>query len=91
MFVLIYGSYVEYPFIYVKLFPEFPLALVVDTGVGAQNGAEGTQAQELKDFIETEILPSHQIPCEEGKEYEYLVFCTHCHFDHIGKSFTMST
>lgn len=82
--IINHDSYVEYPFIYVKLFPEFPLALVVDTGVGAENGAEGTRAQELKDFIETEILPSHPVPCKAGREYEFLVFCTHCHFDHIG-------
>ena len=82
--VINHDSYVEYPFIYVKLYPELPLALVVDTGVGAQNGAEGTQAQELKDFIEAEILPTHPTRCKEGAEYKYLVFCTHCHFDHIG-------
>ncbi len=82
--VINHDSYVEYPFMYVKLYPELPLALVVDTGVGAQNGAEGTQAQEFKSFIEAEILPKHPISCKEGEEYEYLVFCTHCHFDHIG-------
>lgn len=82
--IINHDSYIQYPFIYVKLYPDLPLAVVVDTGVGAQNGAEGTQAQELKDFIETEILPRHRVPCKAGHGYEYLVFCTHCHFDHIG-------
>lgn len=84
--VINHDSCVEYPFIYVKLYWELPLALVVDTGVGAENGAEDTQAQELKDFIEKEIIPGHpaiQKGCE--KDYEYLVFCTHCHFENIGK------
>lgn len=88
--VINHDSYVEYPFIYVKLYPELPLALVIDTGVGAENNAEGTQAQELKDFIETSILPVHPIPCKKGKKYKYLVFCTHCHFDHIGTETTIS-
>lgn len=34
--VINHDSYVEYPFICVKLYPELPLALVVDTGVGAE-------------------------------------------------------
>jgi glyoxylase-like metal-dependent hydrolase (beta-lactamase superfamily II) len=82
--VINHDSYAEYPFIYVKLYPEIPLALVVDTGVGAQNNAEGTEPQQLKDFIETSILPQHPVPCRKDSQYQYLVFCTHCHFDHIG-------
>ena len=82
--IINHDSYVEYPFIYAKLYPSLPLAVVIDTGVGADNNAEGTQAQELKDFLEAKILPAHPVPCEEGREWEFLVFCTHCHFDHIG-------
>lgn len=83
-----HDSYVEYPFIYVKLYPELPLVVVVDTGVGASNNAEGTQPQEVKSFIETEILAKHPIQCEEGKTWEFLVVCTHCHFDRKYLSFS---
>ena len=82
--IINHDSYAEYPFIYVKLYPELPLVVVVDTGVGAENNAEGTQPQQIKDFIDTSILPQHHIPCREGADWQYLVFCTHCHFDHIG-------
>ena len=55
--IISHDSYVEYPFLYFKIYPELPLAVVVDTGVGVPNGAECTQAQQLKDFIESAILP----------------------------------
>ena len=81
--IIHHDSYGEFPFIYIKLCPDIPLAVVIDTGVGSQNGADGTHPQELKDFIDTTILPLHP-PSHTGRAYEYMVFCTHIHYDHIG-------
>ncbi|KAK3704485.1 hypothetical protein LTR37_013768 [Vermiconidia calcicola] len=77
--IIHHDKYVEYPFIYVKQYPAIPLAVVIDTGCGAHNAAEGTIEQELKNFIKNEVFSS-----DKKDQYEFLVVCTHCHFDHIG-------
>ena len=77
-------SYSEFPFIYVKLYTGISLAVVIDTGCGALNGRDTAPAMELKDFICREILSSDQA-C-----FDFLVICTHCHFDHIGGIETFS-
>lgn len=68
----------EFPFIYVKLYPSLSLAVVIDTGCGAHNGQSDAPVLELKDFIHREILSSEQA------SFDFIVVCTHCHFDHIG-------
>lgn len=70
-------SYTEFPFIYVKLYSDPALAVIWDTGVGADQSEEGYFKEELKDFIDTNVL-------EWDKQYEYMVISTHVHFDHIG-------
>ncbi len=68
----------EFPYIYVKQYPEFPLSVVIDTGCGSQNSkaTKGDTTIELKDFIE------QNIPLEG--DHHFMVVSSHCHFDHIG-------
>ena len=73
-----HDKYSEFPFIYVKLYPTSSLAVVIDTGCGAHNGRDNSPVLELKDFIHREILSSDQA------SFDFMVVCTHCHFDHIG-------
>ena len=72
-------KYLEFPYIYLKVYSHPPLLVVVDTGCGAHNGTGNTPHIELKDFIEGHVLLHI-----DSKKYEYMVICTHCHFDHIG-------
>ena len=71
-------NYSEYPFIYVKIYREPSLVVVFDTGCGAENAHHEQEAQDLKDFIQDELLKG------ESANTDWLVVCTHCHFDHIG-------
>ena len=73
-----HDKYKEFPFIYVKLYQKLSLAVVIDTGCGAHNGQDDAPILELKDFIHDEILSSEQA------SFDFMVVCTHCHFDHIG-------
>ncbi|KAM0711089.1 hypothetical protein Q7P35_001828 [Cladosporium inversicolor] len=73
-----HDKYSEFPFIYVKLYLNLSLAVVIDTGCGAHNGQVDAPVLELKDFIHREILSSEQAI------FDFMVVCTHCHFDHIG-------
>lgn len=73
-----HDKYSEFPFIYVKLYLNLSLAVVIDTGCGAHNGQANSPILELKDFIHREILSS------EHASFNFMVVCTHCHFDHIG-------
>jgi glyoxylase-like metal-dependent hydrolase (beta-lactamase superfamily II) len=76
--VVHHDKYSEFPFIYVKLYQSLSLAVVIDTGCGAHNGQDDAPVLELKDFIHDEILNSEQA------SFDFMVVCTHCHFDHIG-------
>lgn len=69
-------KYFEFPFVYVKVYHDIGLAVVIDTGCGAHNGKEGIPAAELKEYIISDILKS--------THFSFMVICTHCHFDHIG-------
>jgi glyoxylase-like metal-dependent hydrolase (beta-lactamase superfamily II) len=71
-------KYFEFPFIYVKLYPKYSLAVIIDTGCGAHNGQNEGPGLELKDYIHGDILSSEQA------SFDFLIVCTHCHFDHIG-------
>jgi glyoxylase-like metal-dependent hydrolase (beta-lactamase superfamily II) len=71
-------KYFEFPFVYVKLYPQLSLAVIIDTGCGAHNGQDDGPGLELKDYIHGDILSSEQA------SFDFLVICTHCHFDHIG-------
>ena len=76
--IIHHDEYSEFPFVYVKLYTDLSLAVVIDTGCGAHNGHDGTPVLELRDFIHHEILSG------EPASFDLLVVCTHCHFDHIG-------
>jgi glyoxylase-like metal-dependent hydrolase (beta-lactamase superfamily II) len=73
-----HDKYSEFPFIYVKLYLNLSLAVVIDTGCGAHSGQADAPVLELKTFIHSVILSSEQA------SFDFLVLCTHCHFDHIG-------
>lgn len=52
---------------------------MIDTGCGAHHhGLPKLPAQEVRDFIQTDVLTSEQ------RSFDFLVLCTHCHFDRIG-------
>ena len=81
-------QYQEHPFIYVKIFDEPPLLVLSDTGCGG-GVADEAHSRNLLDFIETS-----PIPWNNGKPLnprdsagraskQYLIICTHCHYDHI--------
>ena len=73
-----HDKYLEFPFLYVKLYQSLSLAVIIDTGCGAHNGQKDAPVLELRDFIHSEILSSEQA------SFDFIVVCTHCHFDHIG-------
>ncbi|PAV16725.1 Metallo-hydrolase oxidoreductase [Pyrrhoderma noxium] len=76
--------YSEYPFIYLKLLPE--VIVLIDSGCGGKSTDPEVNLTSLREFIET-------VPIEDndGKPFngdgpekrEYIVICTHCHYDHI--------
>lgn len=72
-------KYLEYPYIYVKQYTDPRLLVVIDTGCGAHNGKDKSPAVELKTFIEENVGPQYG-----QDDYDFMVICTHCHFDHIG-------
>lgn len=71
-------KYEEFPYIYVKRYKEPAIFVVIDTGCGAHNGKDDLPETELKDFIEEKLRVDNTEPAE------FIVICTHCHFDHIG-------
>ncbi|KAM0712013.1 hypothetical protein Q7P37_011107 [Cladosporium fusiforme] len=78
-------EYYEYPFIYVKVYPTQSLAVVIDTGCGAHKGEDDGPSPPLKSFIMANVLNSNQ------NGFEFLIICTHCHYDHIGGIEAFST
>lgn len=78
-------KYFEFPYIYLKLYPDAALAVVIDTGCGSAN-AKGTRGEkDIKRFIETVIIGKHSTTSGTvAANWRFLVTCTHCHFDHIG-------
>ena len=72
--IINHDRFVEYPYIYVKLYQERNLAMVIDTGCGAHNGVNGTASVELKDYIDANIIPESLE--HKHKKWDYLVFCT---------------
>jgi len=77
-------KFIEFPYIYIKVYPNRYLAVVIDTGCGSNN-AKGTRGKkELKRFIETNILNQYSPNQDDTYTWRFVVICTHCHFDHIG-------
>jgi len=87
-------KYEEHPYIYVKLYDEPRLAIVFDTGCGADAAAhDDARTTDLRTFIEsTPVADNDNQPLNPSSiaastitpQREYLVMCTHCHYDHIG-------
>ena len=77
-------KYEEHPFIYVKIYDEPRLVVMSDTGCGGGDGGR-EHYHNLKDYIETFPAEANNgkplNPIEAGREY--LIICTHCHYDHI--------
>lgn len=87
-------AYSERPYIYAKQHPSAPVLVLCDTGCDApEDPSVGLSS--LREYLET-----HPIPELDGEplnplvkdadsgavrpEREYVVVCTHCHYDHIG-------
>src|SRR5579862_8591551 len=81
----------QLPFIYAKLYDDPPLLVLTDTGCGGAARVQFVQLTSLRDFIETyPVADNGHMPLNPRDEAglakrEYLVICTHCHFDHIGE------
>ena len=80
-------EYAEHPFIYVKIYEN--LVILSDTGCGGSADAPELSHISLRYFIETSpIVANGGQPLnprqENGKpSKQYLIICTHCHYDHI--------
>ena len=74
------------PFIYAKICKEEGILVLSDTGSGG--GSTGT-SRSLRVLLETLPVPENNHlplnPCrEDGRTaLDYLIICTHCHWDHI--------
>lgn len=75
-------EYGEQPHIYVKVYAT--ALLVTDTGCDAPR-RKPVAMPHLREYLE-----SHLVPCNDGRalnphgDKDYLVLCSHCHYDHIG-------
>ncbi|KAG6991303.1 hypothetical protein G7Y79_00054g089320 [Physcia stellaris] len=85
-----HDSYDEHPFIYVKVYHDPPLLVLSDTGCGGvYTQVTSPSANTIRDYIETHpVLDNDNKPLNPhdrtGKpEKQYLIICTHCHYDHI--------
>lgn len=73
----------EQPFIYAKVYPS--ALVLVDTGCGGAARDHDAGQTSLREYIETVPLADNGgEPLNPGASREYVVICTHCHFDHIG-------
>ncbi|ORY16777.1 beta-lactamase-like protein [Clohesyomyces aquaticus] len=73
----------ETPFIYAKVYDS--VIVLVDTGCGGASKDPDVQLKSLRQFIETYPIPANENkPINSAGALDYVVICTHCHFDHIG-------
>lgn len=78
--------YEEHPQIYVKLVPSAHTILIIDTGCGGATVDPGIEITSLRKFIEEVKLDCNGgAALNEGKDMEYIVVLSHCHYDHIRK------
>lgn len=78
----------EHPFIYVKVYKDIPVLILSDTGCGSGESQQ-SNSRVLKDFLETQPVPANRgeplnprDPTGKATK-QYLIICTHCHYDHI--------
>ncbi|KAF2103850.1 hypothetical protein NA57DRAFT_70058 [Rhizodiscina lignyota] len=86
-------DYGEWPFIYAKQHPTEPILILSDTGCNAPRD-KSVKLSNLREYLETYPIfenggrPLNPIvKSNDGKgscEREYVVICSHCHYDHIG-------
>lgn len=78
-------KYGEFPFIYAKIYDS--VIVLIDTGCGGAARDPDVKLTSLRDFIETyPVEQNDNKPLNLGGRKSYVVICTHCHYDHIGKS-----
>jgi glyoxylase-like metal-dependent hydrolase (beta-lactamase superfamily II) len=74
----------ETPFIYAKIYSA--VIVLFDTGCGGASMDPDVQLKTLRNFIETyPVSANGHKPLNPAAEKEYVVICTHCHYDHIGR------
>lgn len=72
------------PFIYAKI--TSTALVLIDTGCGGAARDENTSLRSLRVFLETyNVTDNDGKPLNENGNLDYVVVCSHCHFDHIGK------
>ncbi|KAF2125603.1 Metallo-hydrolase/oxidoreductase [Dothidotthia symphoricarpi CBS 119687] len=73
----------ESPFIYAKVYDS--VIVLLDTGCGGASKDPDVQLKSLRAFIETyPVSDNEDEPINPTAEKDYIVICTHCHYDHIG-------
>lgn len=74
-------KYGEQPYIYVKIYPDH--ILITDTGCNAPRRKDQSLTS-LRDYLENFPLPINQEqPLNPGGKKQYIILCSHCHYDHI--------
>ncbi|KAJ5126306.1 Sybindin-like protein [Penicillium atrosanguineum] len=75
-------KFLEMPIIYAKVYPT--VFVLIDTGCGGAARDPSVELRSLRRFLETvPVNDNGEAPLNSGGEREYLIICTHCHFDHI--------
>lgn len=77
-------KFLEMPIIYAKVYRS--VFVLMDTGCGGAARDPSVELRSLRSFLETvPVKDNGEAPLNSGGEREYLVICTHCHFDHISE------
>ncbi|KYG41221.1 hypothetical protein M433DRAFT_76285 [Acidomyces richmondensis BFW] len=78
--------FVELPLIYVKLHPHNSVIILSDTGSDAPKEEHWhDRFIHLRDYIENcPITINDNRPLNPKSGRQYVIICTHCHFDHLG-------
>jgi len=77
-------KWAEYPFIYAKLYAS--VLVLIDTGCGGTPRDATAKVICLRTFLETyPVADNDHQPLNPDSSKDYIVICSHCHFDHIGK------
>ena len=73
--------YGEQPYIYVKLYDDY--LLITDTGCNSPRTKKQALTS-LREYLETYPDPLNNQRClNPGGTKQYIIVCTHCHYDHI--------
>lgn len=74
-------AYGELPYIYAKLYPNY--ILITDTGCDSPR-CLNLHVTSLRQYLETyPVSTNRDQPLNPNGSKEYLLLCTHCHYDHI--------